>query len=581
MTNLFTIILNMSITASYVIIAVIAIRIILKKVPRIFSYVLWLPVLIRLVFPFSFNTDFSFFSLLKPIAQTNTGAMEHVPNNIGFMQNPIVDVGISRINNAVSASLPTAAPYASVNPVQILIEFANIIWVVGIVILLFYSIISYIKVINNVKTATLVKDNIFETDRITNPFVCGFIRPKIFIPVGISDDELSYILTHEQTHIKRLDYLIKPFAFLVLVVHWFNPLIWLSFALMSKDMEMSCDESVLKKMGDEIKGSYSNSLLSLSVKRNGLLKGSPLAFGESNIKSRIKNVLTYKKPAIWLIIITILVTSALMVAFTANPKSEQIPESTTTYKAYDIDTLIANKTPYIGDNSKVIALINAMPLPDGIVRDKVELLTSKKPYGITIYLIMNDDSGVTVQGGLMGNACYPNAMLLFSLIDNVDSIEYKILDNTGKHERAWFPFTYTRETADKQMGADIRTYAGSTFTLKKLIDRLNSIETMIVPTATGDQIEKYIDTIMSSPNTSSSPQDYIKAHPIEYESILKMGDIALKYLLDQFEKHSINNDLRGNIVMLLCKELLGDRNNVTDDSLPPQEWFSQFSPYKE
>jgi hypothetical protein len=349
---------------------------------------------------------------------------------------------------------------------------------------------------------------------------------------------------------------------------------------MSKDMEMSCDESVLKKMGNEIKGSYSNSLLSLTVKRNGLLTGSPLSFGESNIKSRIKNVLTYKKPTIWIIIITILVTSALMVAFTANPKSEQIPKSTT-YKTYDIDTLIANKTPYVGDNSKVIALIDAMPLKDGIVRDKVELQTSKKPYGITIYLIMNDASSVAVRGGLSGNACYPNAMLLFSLIDNVDNIDYKILDNTGKHEPAWFPFTYTREKADKQMGEDIRTYASSTLTLKKLIDRLSSIEFIIVPTETGDQIEKYLKIIMSSPSAPSNPHDYIKAHPTEYESILKMGDNALKYLLSQFEEHSINNDLRGNIVMLLCKDLLGDRNNVTDESLSPQGWFSQLSLYTE
>lgn len=580
MTGLFTTILNMSITASYVVLAVIAIRLLLKKVPKLFSYVLWLPVLIRLVFPFSFNSSFSFFSFVKTNAQIGTGVMKHVPNNIGLMQNSTFDVGFAGINNVVKTYLPAATPYASVNPMQILMGFASIIWVVGIVILLFYSIISYIKVINNVKTATLIKDNIFETDRITTPFVCGFIKPKIFIPVGISDDELSYIFAHEQTHIKRLDYLIKPFAFLVLVVHWFNPLIWLSFALMSKDMEMSCDESVLKKMGNEIKGSYSNSLLSLSVKRNGLLTGSPLAFGEGNIKSRIKNVLTYKKPTIWLIIITILVTSAIMVAFTANPKSEQIPKSTT-YKAYDIDTLIANKTPYVGDNSKVIALIDAMPLLNGIVLDKVELQTSKKPYAITIYIIMNDASSVTVQGGISGDACYSNAMLLFSLIDNVDSIDYKMLDNTGKHDLAWFPFTYTREIADKQMGVDIRTYASSTFTLKKLIDRLSSIELIIVPTATGDQIDKYIETIMSSPNTSSSPQDYIKAHQIEYESILKMGDNALKYLLSQFERNSINNDLRGNIVMLLCKDLLGDRNNVTDESLSPQEWFSQLSLFTE
>lgn len=136
--------------------------------------------------------------------------------------------------------------------------------------------------INNVRTATLVRDNIFETDRIDSPFVCGFIKPKIYVPINLPEQELSYILAHEQTHIRRLDYLVKPFAFLVLIIHWFNPIMWLSFALMSKDMEMSCDESVIRRMGSDRKASYSNSLLSLAVKRSGLLVGSPLAFGESH-----------------------------------------------------------------------------------------------------------------------------------------------------------------------------------------------------------------------------------------------------------------------------------------------------------
>lgn len=706
MTEIFTAILNMSITASYVALAVIAIRLLLNKVPKVFSYALWSAVLIRLLFPFSFNSVFSFFSVINHTTQTNTGAIEYVPRNIGLVQNPAVD-------HFVNSSLPSATPTANTNTIPIM-DIAGIIWAAGVAALLIYSIISYIKVISNVKTATLIRDNIFETDRISTPFVFGFIRPKIYVPAGISPNELSYILAHEQTHIKRLDYLIKPFAFLVLIVHWFNPLMWLSFALMSKDMEMSCDESVLKKMGCDVKGSYANSLLSLSVKRSRLLSGSPLAFGESSIKSRIKNVLHYKKPALWVVAAACIVTLIVIIGFTANPaeeqelsvnnidklatvwanalktrdgkpryemmaegmkerfKQEQIARSgenwnfnigvssprvidfkvkingrtahitylTTTsepafykseetltfgkekgelvvadyqtvfkdklidsteagtftadpkseqspvqktYAGYLIETLMEKKTPYVGNNWRFGALIDAMPLPKGIVRETVELRTTAAPYGITINFSMKNHPDFKLQSAINGDAFYRNSIILFSLIDNVDVINCKIADKTGNYDGASYNFTFTRAMAEKLIGEDVRRYAESTDTLKSLIDRINNtpLEANTAAKETeNNQIEKYLEIIMSSPAASSNPYDYIKAHQKEYENILKMGDAALNYLLAQFEKGD-NNDLKGHIMMALCKDLLGDKNNVTDESLLPQDWFSRLSPYEE
>lgn len=399
MTSLFIAILNMSITASYIAIAVIVTRLLLKKVPKVFSYVLWLAVLIRLVFPFSFNSAFSFLGYLNSNAQT--GGQKYVPINIGLMKKPVVDVGINIVNSAVNSSLPSATTIASVNPMQIILEITMIIWTFGIVLLFIYSVISYLKVKSNVKTATLIKDNIFETDKIITPFLCGFINPKIFVPIGLSENELSYIIGHELAHIKRLDYIIKPFAFLVLIMHWFNPLMWVSFTLMSKDMEMSCDESVIKSMGSDVKGGYSNSLLSLSVKRSGLLFGSPLAFGESNIKSRIKNVLNYKRPSLWVVIISIISIVSLIIVFTANPK--QIQTNAGTYLRYKVKTLMDNKTPYVGDNSKVSGLIGAIPVDKGIDRNGIELQTTASPYGITIHFNMNDDSVIMVKGSMGGD----------------------------------------------------------------------------------------------------------------------------------------------------------------------------------
>ena len=182
-----------------------------------------------------------------------------------------------------------------------------------------YSVISYIKIKRKLLTATLVKGNIYESDRIGTAFVCGFIHPKIYVPVGVGDTDLSYILEHERTHIKRKDYLIKPLAFFTLILHWFNPLMWLSFALMSRDMEMSCDESVLQKMSHDAKSGYSSSLLTLSVKRNGLFAANPLAFGESHVKARIKNILNYKNPTFWVIAVASVIAIVVGIGLFTNP----------------------------------------------------------------------------------------------------------------------------------------------------------------------------------------------------------------------------------------------------------------------
>lgn len=573
----FTTVLNMSITASFVAIGVIIARLMLKKMPRIFSYALWSAVLIRLVFPVSFTSTFSFLTVIKPGTQQTTGALAYVPYNMGLMQTPGIDVGVDSINKVVNSSLPQAVQTASVNPMQIVMAILSIVWVAGVTLFIIYSVISYLKVINNVKTSTLVRDEVFETDRIVTPFVCGFIKPKIYIPTDISPSEVPYILAHERVHIKRLDYLIKPFAFLVLSVHWFNPLIWLSFFLMSKDLEMSCDESVLKLFGDETRANYSHSLLALATGKRQLLSGSPLAFGESNTKARIKNVLSYKQPPFWVVVVTLIVTFALVVLLTANPKNDLLV--TGVYSGFKTETLMANKTLYVGDASKVVALIDAMPLPPGVVRDSVELQTSATPYSITIHYTVSELEGRD------NTYAFRNPILLFSLVDNVDVIYSSILDIINKPSISTSTFPYTREYADQLMAGDVRDYASNTSTLITLINRTNSIpfgKRIIAPdinkiTAQGpykDQIEKYLAKIMSSPQISSNPQDYIKAHETEYNAILALDYKALTYLFSEFKKGG-QNGLKGQIMMNLCRTILGGED-IKSAVTTPQDWYDSY-----
>ncbi|MBP0725772.1 DUF4825 domain-containing protein [Bacillus sp. RG28] len=476
--NLFLVILNMSITASYVAIAVIMVRFLLRRAPKIFSYILWAAVAIRLFTHISFSSSFSILGLVKSRNKTGTGFMEFVPQEIGMQKNPVVDTGIKGISHFINSSLPMATQVASVNPMQIIVWIGSIIWITGVAILLLFSILSYLKIVVKVRTATLVKDNIFETDQIDTPFVCGFLNPKIYIPTGMSDHELSYILLHEQIHIMRLDYLIKPFAFMLLIIHWFNPLMWLSYALMSKDMEMSCDESVVNKMGQKIKRSYSTSLLTLSVNKKSLLAGSPLSFGESNVKARIRNILTYRQPSKKMIAAYMLVIAVLVVGCTANPKSlQQSPQisSQSINSEYFMDKLMKNKTLYVGNASKVGGLTSGMPQPKGLEWNGMALQTTAQPYGVTFNYKINDSNYGVKEREINSEVFYRNSILLLSLIDNVDIITYSIVDSLGQNNGKDKTFTFTREQADKLFGEDVRRYAKDEKSLRQLIDRLDKM----------------------------------------------------------------------------------------------------------
>lgn len=316
--KLFIQILNMSISATYVIGVVLLLRLLLRRLPKSYSYVLWGIVGLRLLCPFSISSVFSLFNL-KPfmtVASGESRAMEYIPADIGFAKVPQINTGIPMVNQAVNGSLPEATFTASVNPMQILLFIGSRIWLFGILALLLYMLLSYLKMKKQVKYAVLLPGSensshrIYECDGIKTPFVLGMFRPCVYIPFHLEEKEREYILAHENYHIRRGDPVVRAGAFLLASVYWFHPLVWLSCYLMGKDMEMSCDEKVLRKMGDGIKQDYSNSLLSFATKKSLQLNG-PLAFGESLAGKRIKNVLSYKRPAVWVGILCVLLIAVV------------------------------------------------------------------------------------------------------------------------------------------------------------------------------------------------------------------------------------------------------------------------------
>ncbi len=325
MEELFLKILNMSITATYVLVAVLILRLLLKRGPKWISYSLWSLVLFRLVCPVSFSSALSIFGRIGKTTSVKS-SLEYIPEDIGRMAIPQLEIVPGSINTVINNALPAPAPAASVNPMQILIFIGACIWMTGIAAMLLYSAISYLRLKYRLQDATLRWGNVFETDKITSPFLCGLIKPQIYLPMDLNGNEENYVLYHEQTHIARKDHLIKPLAFLVLSLHWFNPFMWLAFILMSRDLEMSCDERVISKLDSEGKAGYSTALMRLAMKRPRL-SWSPLAFGESNVKRRIKNVLNFKKPAGWVVAVSVILAILLGIACAANPADAKEPAS--------------------------------------------------------------------------------------------------------------------------------------------------------------------------------------------------------------------------------------------------------------
>lgn len=345
--NIFTTVLNMSITASIVAIIIILVRAIFHEaLPKLFSYAIWGVVLFRLLIPFSFSSMLSIFNII-PTTQIlidnaqSIGAITYIPNEIGTIQDTSTNIGNKIINDVIKSSLPTSLSHTSIpQTIKVALLVAGLIWLTGMAVTLAYCIYTYIKASYRLKIAILVKDDnslkecrqnlninrkveLFSSDNINTPVVYGIMKPKIIIPKLLSemnnDDTKKYIIMHELVHIKRFDYLLKPLSVLALCMHWFNPIIWLSFKLSQKDMEIACDEKVISAYDTDIRSKYATSLINMAAKQNGFFNGSLLSFSESNLKSRVKGIMNYKKPVLFIGITVVVVLAVTAVVLLTNP----------------------------------------------------------------------------------------------------------------------------------------------------------------------------------------------------------------------------------------------------------------------
>jgi len=322
METFFLTILNMSLTASYVIAVVLLVRLLFKRAPKRYAYLLWAVVLFRLVCPVALNSELSVFNLpsfdMSAAQQESDVALSYIPPEIGTVEQPKITVGIPAMNTKINDSLPPGNPVASAHPMQLALTLAMAVWITGAALLLAYGAIAYWRLYRRLATAVRLEPGVYASDRISSPFILGLFRPRIYLPFGLDASARAYVLRHERCHLRRGDHLIKAVAFIVLALHWFNPLVWIAFGRMSRDMEMSCDERVLTESGPGSAQAYSACLLALATDRR-LPSAGPLAFGESAIGERVRNALRYRQPRRSLVA-TLAVLCALVIAACAtNP----------------------------------------------------------------------------------------------------------------------------------------------------------------------------------------------------------------------------------------------------------------------
>lgn len=321
MSELFLKIVNMSISASWIVVAVLALRFCLKKAPKWVNVLLWGIVAARMVFPFSIESVLS----LIPSAET-------ISPTIMMEQSPSVQTGVPALNHVINPVISgsfTPAPGASANPLQIWIPVLAGIWLFGIAALFLYSAVSYWRLRRKVCEAVILRGNIYQSEKVCSPFVLGIIRPKIYLPYHMDSREMGHVIAHEQTHICRRDHWWKPLGFLLLTIHWFNPLMWLSYVLLCRDIELACDEKVIGEMGNEQRADYTQALVTCSVGRR-VIAACPLAFGEIGVKERVKSVMNYKKPAFWIVLASVIVCAVIAVCFLTNPIGFQFDVSANT-----------------------------------------------------------------------------------------------------------------------------------------------------------------------------------------------------------------------------------------------------------
>ena len=421
MTDLFLRVVELSWQAGVLALAVMLARLALRRAPKWAVCLLWALVAVRLVLPFSLQSPVSLQAAQSPVTtvlyelpQTQEAAQKTDEVLSGGSAEPVMPLPPTEV--------VTAQPVPAPKPVMT-VSLLAAIWLAGVVMMLTYMLVSYLGIYRRVCTAVRLEDNVYRCGSWGTPFVLGLLRPRIYVPEGMDDAALPQVLAHERCHIRRGDHIVKPLAFLLLALHWFNPVLWAAYVLLGRDMENACDERVLRGVDGAGRAAYSRALVACAVRERPAAV-CPLAFGEVAVQERVKNAMNGKKPAVWAAVLLVIAAAIIAVCFLTSP-GRRGPSAD---GAWDAETLYALRTPYVGDPSAVGRILNAVGL-DKMGADSdwdftMRLSTEQEPYGLTL-LYTYDSESFLGYGPTWAQRMRAGGYLTMALIDNAEWVAWQ------------------------------------------------------------------------------------------------------------------------------------------------------------
>jgi len=606
--------LSLSLSGSILAVLIFSLKpFIVQKLSKSIQYYLWIVVLLRLTLPFSFEASIMnelFYGNQTPaVATSQTIIKPGLETDLNISKSNVVPIAQENLANGVN----NGEVMQGKNFMDLFNQYSLYLWLLGVIIALTVNLTGYGRFIKYLKGANIPatsrenemlvillkrrhKVRLFRNRFLSTPMLIGMARPYIIIPdASFSETQLKNIFLHEIVHLKRFDIAIKWLTMIAASIHWFNPLMYLIKKGINSSCELACDEAVIKNLSPSEKQAYGDTLISVVAQYkypNGILQVT-MCEEKKGLKERLLAIMNHNRKSRGIIILSLILLGCVIFgAFYLGAgvgRGKVVTSSVEGVKTstYNVQEIAKYKTPYVGDNSKVVALVNNLPVPDSYFKQQyISMVTDKKPYSLNVYYEPKENIArewpIVSRDKITFSNISKNALVLFSMIHNLDEVTFAFRDSQseGKIDELKYHYTYSflRTSFEKRYG-DLSVLTGKLDLFKEALTEEFTPETD-TQTLKNYEVEKYLEIIMSSPNTSSSPSDYIKSHQNEYQNILKMGGEALNYLVTQFNIRSNNNDLKGYIMMGLCKDLLGDKNNVTDDSLPPQQWFSELSHYE-
>ena len=565
MEAVFLSLVNRSITAGWLVLAVLALRLLLRRAPKSVLCAMWGLVALRLLCPVSIESPLSLIPSVQTLPETVlTAAQPEIYSGVAV---------IDRVVNPVLTNTLAAAPGESVNPTQILAAVLPWIWLCGMVVILSYALFTTLRLRRRISTAVRLEQGVKQSEYVKTPFVLGLIHPTIYLPFHMESADAVHVLAHERAHIRRGDPWWKALGFVLLAVCWFHPLMWVAYFFLCRDIEAACDEAVIRSLSREERQGYAEALLRLSMAAPAL-HGCPLAFGEVGVKARIKGVINYKKPGFWIVTVAVLAAIVVAVCFLTSPAAEKTPEITLP-PAENAETVQPQEQP----EAPVVEEENEAEQPEedpleaaitAAIFQRNEPIFENTTVRTAVFqcfdqqeLAFDSDPPQPNQLTLYGNALYLGFSVEDGILHQTEGSNIPVAITFSCEEEGYELVEYWQPGDGTDYAPDIRAKFPAEAAKLALGDQHYLLEQFQLCYAQAVEesgvdpdvaIEAYLQELASEPSTSSNPQDYLEANPVAYRELTYYGAYTVAYCTAQLAQEN-QNDLRGRLMQILLNEL--------------------------